>query len=214
MGFSFLLLRRKHMEIENYPNNSNSMKNKEKNVSIEPKKKVEKIVSGTVKKKDAPISRKLADIFFSEDIKDVKTYVIWDVLVPSIKNDIRDVLINLVEAVFGKGVRKSNGPSSLYSYKSYDKVNDSRTTRPSQPTYSYSDIVLDSRGEAENVLSTMEDLIQSYGLVSIADLNEMVGIQGTYTDNKYGWATMQNAEIERVRDGYWLKLPKAMPLDV
>ena len=52
-----------------------------------------------------------------------------------------------------------------------------------------------------------------YGTVSVADLYDLVGISGNYTDNKYGWTNIRNAEPIRVRDGYMLKLPKALPLN-
>ena len=61
----------------------------------------------------------------------------------------------------------------------------------------------------------MEDLLDQYKLVSVADLYDLVGISGDYTDNKYGWTNLRNARVERLRyeDGYILKLPKALPLD-
>ena len=73
---------------------------------------------------------------------------------------------------------------------------------------------MDSRGEAEEVFSKMQDLISEYGLVSVADFYDIVGIKGNYTDNRYGWTNIRNAEAVRLRDrSYLLKLPKAMPLD-
>ena len=74
-------------------------------------------------------------------------------------------------------------------------------------------MVLETRGEAEDVLSRMDELIDTYGVVSVADLYDLVGISCNYTDNKYGWTNLRNAEPVRVRDGYMLKLPKALPID-
>lgn len=59
----------------------------------------------------------------------------------------------------------------------------------------------------------MQDLIDTYGMVSVADLYDLVGINGSYTDNKYGWTHLRSADVQRVRDGYLLKLPKALPFD-
>ena len=59
----------------------------------------------------------------------------------------------------------------------------------------------------------MDELIDRYEVVSVADLYELVGITGNYTDNKYGWTNIRNAEVVRVRDGYVLKLPKATPIN-
>ena len=87
-----------------------------------------------------------------------------------------------------------------------------------QPTrtrtgYDYDDIILETRGEAEDVLERMEELIDMYQLVSVADFYDLVGVSGNYTDNKYGWTNVRNASVVRVRDGYMIKLPKALPLN-
>ena len=55
--------------------------------------------------------------------------------------------------------------------------------------------------------------MDTYGLVRVADLKDLVGISDNYTDNKYGWTNIRNAEIVRVRDGYMIKMPKAVPID-
>ena len=59
----------------------------------------------------------------------------------------------------------------------------------------------------------MDELIEHYGIVSVADLYDLVGITGSYTDNKYGWTDIRTAQVVRVRDGYKIKLPRAIPLD-
>ena len=59
----------------------------------------------------------------------------------------------------------------------------------------------------------MDELLETYGIVSVADLYELVGIIGNYTDNKYGWTNLRNAEPIRVNGGYLLKLPKVCPID-
>ena len=79
--------------------------------------------------------------------------------------------------------------------------------------YDFDDIILDSRGEAEDVLSRMDELIDNYGIVSVADFYDLCGITGSYTDNKYGWTDIRSAQVVRVRDGYKIKLPRALPLN-
>ena len=49
--------------------------------------------------------------------------------------------------------------------------------------------------------------------VKIADLYDLVGMDSNYTDNRYGWTNLRSAQVVRVRDGYLLKLPKALPLN-
>lgn len=115
----------------------------------------------------------------------------------------------------GNGRTKKNSTASKVSYRSfYEKPSERRdygTT--SVRGYSYDDIILYNRGDAEDVIYRMEELISMYGLVSVADLYELVGITGSYTDNKYGWYDIRSASVVRVRDGYLLKFPKAIPLN-
>lgn len=192
----------------------NSYRSREKKNQEEPKKKVEKIISGTAKSKKKNEIRKFADAFISEDISSVKSYIVLDVFVPAMKKAISDVVTNGIDMIlYGEtGHAKKSGASKISYSKYYDRIND----RPSSRTrtgYSYDDIVLDDRGEAEEVLSRMDELIDTYGLVSVADLYDLVGITGSYTDNKYGWTNIRSAHTVRTNDGYLLKLPKALPLN-
>ena len=59
----------------------------------------------------------------------------------------------------------------------------------------------------------MDELIETYGMVSVADLYDLVGITCNYTDNKYGWTSVRNAEPVRTRDGYVLKLSRPIPIN-
>ena len=58
----------------------------------------------------------------------------------------------------------------------------------------------------------MDEMMETYGQVRVADMYDLVGITGEYTDNNYGWTNIRNAEVVRVRDGYKIKMPRALPL--
>lgn len=182
------------------------------------KKKVEKVVNGTVKTKKKSEMNKLKDLFISEDAANVKSYILMDVLVPAVKKAISDIVTDGVSMIlFGTtGNRSSRGNSSFISYDKFSRREDDRrygSTR-TRSGYSFDDIYLESRGEAEEVLSRMDELIDMYGVVSVADLYDLVGITGNYTDNKYGWTNIRNAEpVRAMGGGYMLKLPKALPIN-
>lgn len=216
MRFPFFHLSKGGNSVEDYKPNSH--KSREERQESAPEKKVEKIISGTVKSKKKTEIQKFADVFISEDVSNVKTYILMEVLVPAIKKAVSDVVTNGLDMIlYGEtGRTKKNSPSSKVSYRSYyDKGNDRRDYGSSKTRtgYDYDDIILDNRGEAEDVLSRMDDLIATYGLVSVADLYDLVGITCNYTDNKYGWTDIRSAQVIRVRDGYMIKLPKALPLN-
>lgn len=182
-----------------------------------PEKKVEKVIAGNAKAKKKGEIQKFADVFISEDMANVKSYILMEILVPAVKKAISDIVVNGIDMIlYGEtGQTKKSTASSKTSYRSYyESGNDNRSHATSQTrrVYDYNDIILDNRGEAEEVLSRMDELIEVYGLVSIADLYDLVGINGSYTDNKYGWTDIRSAKVVRIRDGYLLKLPKALPL--
>lgn len=194
----------------------NSHKFKEDQKGSVPEKKVEKVIAGTVKSKKKSEIQKFTDIFISEDVNNVKSYILLEVLVPAIKKAISDIVTNGIDMIlYGESKTKSNTASKI-SYRSYYDGGNGRRDYSAARTktgYDYDDIILDNRGEAEDVLSRMDELISTYGLVSVADLYDLVGITGNYTDNKYGWTDIRSASVIRVRDGYMLKLPKALPLN-
>lgn len=182
-------------------------------------KKIEKVVSGTVKPKKKSEIQKFADVFIQEDVNNVGSYILQDILVPAVKKAICDIVKNGIDMIlYGEtGGTKKKSPSSNVSYRSYyerdgERDRDRYASR-NRNSYSYDDIVIDNRGEAEEVLSRMDELIDTYGLASVADFYELVGVTGNYTDNKYGWTDIRNASVVRVRDGYIIKLPKALPLN-
>lgn len=181
-------------------------------------KKVEKAVAGPVKVKKKSEMSKLKDIFISEDAGNVKSYVIMDVLIPALKKAVSDIVTNGIDMIlYGEtGRSKRNSTASNVSYRSYyDRRDDDRRYSSNRTVsgYSYNDIILETRGEAEEVLSRLDELIETYKVATVADLYDLVGITGNYTDNKYGWTNIRNAEAVRVRDGYVLKLPKALPIN-
>ena len=193
----------------------NSHKAKAEQTALEGQKKVEKVIKGTAKVKKNEF-RKFADVFISEDVKKVKSYVLMDVLVPTIKKAIVDIVSDGVSMIFFGGTKRSSSggsSASRISYSSYYDRRDDRRPAPSSVRYGYDDIILDSRGEAEEVLERMRELIDTYNIASVADLYDLVGIPSNHTDNKYGWTNLRNADIQSVREGWLLKLPRALPIN-
>ena len=88
-------------------------------------KKVEKVVSEPVTRKKRSLGRKFVDIFFSENVGDVKTYLVYDVLVPAIKENIADIVNGAVSMLFFCEVRRrgnaarTQGNASRVNYGGY-----------------------------------------------------------------------------------------------
>lgn len=198
--------------MQDYTPNSHRFKAEQKELS---EKKVEKVISGKVKTKQNN-TRKLTNIFISEDASNVKSYILMDVLVPAIKKAVSDIVRDGIDMLlYGEPHGRKSGSSAPYvSYRNYsDKRGGERTRTRTRSSYDFDDIILETRGEAEEVLDQMDELIETYGIVTVADLYDLVGMNHNFTDNKYGWSNLRNAQPVRDRDGYVLKLPRAVPID-
>lgn len=206
--------------MDNYKPNSHKYKEDNK-AGAEERQKFDKITKGAVVTKKKSEINKLKDIFVSEDIKSVKSYILMDVLVPAIKDAIEDIVTNGIRMILrgDTSARRSSSAASKISYRDYydgDRRNNDRFRNETRPVtkYSYDDIILESKGEAEAVLDRMGEIIDIYGMVRVADLYDLVGVTGDYTDNKYGWTNISGAKPVRIRDGrYMLDLPRALPIN-
>ena len=89
---------------------SNSHKSKEKRSEQVPEKKVEKIVSGSVKAKKKSGLQKITNVFVPEDVDNVKSYILEDIVVPAVK----DIILDAVRAFLGVN-GKSGGRSKRVS---------------------------------------------------------------------------------------------------
>lgn len=197
---------------------SNSFRSKEQaSEEKTSERKIEKVVSNKVKTKSNN-ARHLTNIFISEDAGNVKSYLFMDVFVPALKKLVSDVVRDGIDMLlYGKtGGDKSRKSGTYVSYSNYSgNRRDERRDSDSRvrTRFDYDDLVFASRGEAEAVRQQMEDVIDRYGLVTVADMYDMADLTAPYTASKYGWTSIRTAEVTRVKDGYILKLPKAGPID-
>lgn len=204
--------------MQDYKPNSHRFKEEQKKAAVE-EKKIEKVVSGgaaKVKKKSE--LQKFTKAFISEDVSSVKSHVISDVIIPAAKKLIYDIVKDGIDMLLygasgGGSTRNTTGSKVSYS-KMYDDPRDRRGNQTSSKTrFDFDDIIFPSRGVAEAVLVQMQEVIDRYGFVTVADMYDMADITQPYTSNKYGWINVSTAEVSRVRDGYIIKLPRAVPLD-
>lgn len=202
--------------MEEYPSNSNKVKEAKRQQALT-EKKVEKVITGTAKTKKKSEIRKFTDVFISEDVNNVKSYILMDVLVPAIKKAISDIVTNGVDMIlYGEaGFNKKRSTVSKISYnKMFDDPRSSRIhSERGRTGLDYDELIFDSRGDAEAVLSALEDIIAQFGVASVGDLYDLAQVSTTnYAINKYGWSDLRSAEVIRARDGYMIKLPRALPL--
>ena len=179
-----------------------------------PEKKVKAVATAKVKKKSE--LQKLASTFITEDFDTVKNFAIQDVLIPSIKKAIVDIVTNGINMfMYGETKKSSDTPwSSKVSYTGYYKDDKTNVVQRAERRYSegfdYDKYSFKTRGDAELVLSSMDEILDRFGFVSVGDFYDLAGITtDNYTVYKYGWKDLQMARIEYRYDGYVIKLPRA-----
>lgn len=195
-----------------FPSNSKTKETKEE-------KKVEKVVTGKVVRRKKPLAKKLSDTFIDDDVDTVKGYIFWDVIVPGIKNTIADVITDGIEMLLfgearGRGAKhKRHGAYGKINYAAPLRPGRREASHRTRTTHDFDEFVLDSRAEANDVLTHLVDIVDTYGEASVYDLYELLGVTADHTDRKYGWTNLSASDVIRVRDGYIIKLPRTILLD-
>lgn len=195
--------------MENYPSNSHKAREEVA------EKKVEKVVSGKTSTKKKSGIRKLSDTFLSEDVGNVKSYIFSEVLLPAAKKLVSDIVTNGTDMLLYGEIKNKKGNSSKVSYSRYydDRSRDYRSPVV-RNNFDYDEIIFETRGDAEAVLDAMYDILNQYKVVSVAELYDLASITThNYTCNNYGWIDLRGSSVVRVRDGYILKLPRALAID-
>lgn len=212
---------------KDYP--SNSFKSKSE-VEQEPvgEKKLEKIVKGNVTKKKKGLGKKITELFVGEDVGNVSQYILYDVLLPAAKNTIWEMVSSGFEMMLFGETRTNKGRvqgigKTFVNYAGFSnktatgyRANERRETPAArtQSRHSFDDLVFDSRADAVEVLNQLVFLINEYDQATVADLYDLVGVSGDFTDVKYGWTTLEAAQVRRARGGgFIIDFPKATPLD-
>lgn len=217
--------------MESYPSNSQNerlkreAKPKPENTEAKGEKIVESVVTGKVVIKKKTLGRRFLDTFIAGDGHGVWHYVLFEVIVPATKDVIADVVSQGVERmVYGearstsrRGSRPS-GTGGYVSYNRYSQQNREPSTRPGvsrsvRSSSNFDQVILETRGEALEVIDRLEDLIERYGEATVADLYGLLDKTSQFTDEKWGWTDISRHDIRRVQQGYQLILPRPVALD-
>lgn len=180
-------------------------------------------------RRNPDMGRKLKDVFISDSAGSVGDFLVWDVVVPGIKNMLQQAGHGLVDGIFGSGGGRYNGHTSYSRSSRYEEP----SYRSGRPSYSYSrnereyerrdsrrrrsmdsEVVLPSWAEADDVKTGLAEALERYGRVTVSDLNALAGLSDRdFTDTEWGWEDVSGAHIRTIRnyyddgDGYAIELP-------
>jgi len=214
------------------PNNSDKailVRSKNQKQSLKKAEPTGKTIKGRAVKKELTFGEKLKRSFVKEDIKDVGDFVIFDVLIPGIKRSVFDMIVGSISQMLGVPYnyddirRRSTGYSSLSSrtgddrrYRDYTMARGRRDESRNRDKLRYdrfrvTDVVFEYKEDAESLLEQMIDICDTYNWFSVFDFYDKAGIvEGNdYTNNDYGWHSVDGASIRFDGTGYVIVLPQA-----
>ena len=208
-----------------YPSNSRKSREAPRASKPDPKN-VEKIITGRVLRRKKRLSQRVSHSIFAEDSggsEGILEYIIIEILIPAAKNMLYDAgSMGLERALYGAFRPKSRADRPGKGYVSYNRVRRSPASAEygqhtisarTRAHHEFDDLILATRGEAEEVLDQLIELIELYDQATVADLYSLVGFPGEFTDNKWGWYDLSSASVRHVRGGYMLVLPRTQAID-
>lgn len=164
----------------------------------------------------------------SEILEPIVTRSISDIVVQGLAM-VSDIIIGVVDMkLYGENRHKS---SSTFIGRNYNSLYRSNTIL-SQPLrgnlsnqnlsslyhnpsngFRLQEVVVPTRGDAELVIDALCEKIDIFGIATVGDYYDAVGIKTSAIDFKYGWVNLSSASKHRTFDGYAIILPTPKPLD-
>ena len=212
------------------PNSHQYHKDAEQNDISKPEEEKPKAeLSGNVTTKKRPLWKRVLNTFLKDGAspKEIKTYILEEVIVPAVLDNISDVITTAVEMRFfgapkrgGGSKGGSSGNNSKINYGGFFNDGSRRRERLAKEAKKdtgtrelLDDYIFDNKGDAEMVLVEMRELLDRFQQVTVMDYldiltNYGISVNTTPSDSKYGWTDLSDVEPTRTRGGYYLNLPK------
>ena len=201
--------------VEDYPSASNGVKPADR--VVDPIK-----MRGKAKTKKSFL-KDVRGEFVSEDAPNIGNYILYDILLPALRDMISDIGHGALDMAMGTDTRRyardRRRPGDSYiSYNRYyddrerrrrDRDDDRYETR--RRNRDIDDIIFDYREDAEDCLDRMCDYLERYDSVPVSYMFDICGmtVPGDFTKDDWGWYNLSTAKVKRHRSGgYFIDLPK------
>lgn len=204
----------------NIPGNSHKEREQQK-AEAEPREAVQKIIEGKVVTRKQAWWKRATRSLVADDVQNIRGYLLSDIVLPTARNFIRDIVVASTDrALYGSTRVRRDGPGyglggTIGGIRTkYDQMSTDRRpmSREAQRRHDFDEVVLDSNAEAVEVVEALIARVIRYGAASVADLYDLVGVTGSFADQKWGWTDLSTADVRPSRGGFLLDLPQPEPL--
>lgn len=173
-------------------------------------------INGVVDEKKRPLWKKIYNLIFAESIEDVRKSVLKEIVGPYIKDFFYDFFTGSIErSIYGSsksGNYQLRGGARVPvrgGYTPYDTYHKSTAVSQVQQNEDlYDPIIVESKADGMKLIHILEQRIATYGDCPISELNECLKRIGKFTDEYYGWKSLEGYSITRISlDEYQVILP-------
>jgi hypothetical protein len=202
--------------MQDFPSNSKTAKTEQ------PREKIERVTSAEAVRRRG-LGQKFRDVFIGGDARSATEQVLRGVIAPAF----RDMLLNSWND-FGQhliqGESRRPRPTSTPWYNQGTKVDytpynrmgpasapspQRALSRADRARHNFNGLYIPTLSAANEVLDQMYEILFKDGMVTVAELYELTGIEPSHTDMKWGWTSLTGSRPVLQRDGrYLLSLPR------
>lgn len=183
-------------------------------------KQIKPVAQARIEQKGRGLGR-LKGALVAETGRALLDYIFYDIVVPNVK-DMVAAAVN--RALFGDGRGYQVGARSTSyrtDYTAYSRGRSDGSVRDPRrelsprvkSQHNFDGVVFNDRAEADLVLERLMDLIDAYGIATVADFYDLAGISTDHPDHNWGWERLGSAAIRRTRAGYILDLPRPVTIE-
>jgi len=207
------------------PGNSRRLKAARAAQEAPKEKKQEKIIVGEVVQRKKRLRRRFVEAFFGDEgVENAVESFVTEILVSAFKSMVSDTVGQFSNALrdgsdkflYGttrRTITTARGPYTSYNGISRQRPAYNQISDKARTLHDFDDVILESRGEAEDVLDRMRELIAQFDVATVADFYDLVGITSNFTEDKWGWTDLRSARVTHVRGGYLISMPRTQPVE-
>lgn len=200
---------------------TSSLDSVERNSSNEGNEPKRPKIKGKVIVHKPSVGEKVVGALIEEDVGNIRSYIVNDVLIPVVK----ETICNVVELIFfgstsrGRGYRNDDRNNTRTSYSSYymysrprERIEDRNS--PPRDAKRLNDVVFTLREDAQEFCDRMNGILNKYETASVADFWEECGRPDTfdYPERNWGWRDDVRFDYTRVRNGWLILVPEIVKL--
>lgn len=161
---------------------------------------------------------KLWKAIINDDFDKIGEALVTDILIPAFKNTCAALGKNFIDMVFfgeSRGDYYGKGASGYHSsYKSGNNHDAKKAIMDMNGDYFiFASPAIATRGDAERILYKLNKILDEWDYVKVPNLYELVNEIAPYTYNEYGWKNLTEAKALLGPDGYYIRLPKPIPIN-